>query len=321
MLFVVNIILVIVNLLLVTNLEWNPLANYVSNLLLICHLVTSGTKLPGAMADFNRKIVEVVTLNLREIPVHSEYATISQLDHHKYGLRYVGYQFISTSSNFGLTLFVLCVVTKIFLVSSNILLFFVKTENRCGPLRLRMRYVRLLENISTRSYFHFEMSSAIIQLTCAFVYLRFSKTYYTQMISATRILDNDMFVAIISLVSTVYLCIHLMATAHSQGWWGLHERLIERRGWYARRHRTLMNYPLEVLGKKASDIRVDLNDLEKEFTTEEDRAGELRKTVGRIQSEGIYPSVDGFKRPLLSILLKIIIPVAFAAILVFVDTN
>jgi len=58
-----NIILMALNLLLATNLEWNPLPNYSANLLLICHLFATGIKLPGAMADFNRKIVALATLN------------------------------------------------------------------------------------------------------------------------------------------------------------------------------------------------------------------------------------------------------------------
>jgi hypothetical protein len=61
--------------------------------------------------------------------------------------------------------------------------------------------------------------------------------------------------------------------------------------------------------------------LEKEFNKEEDRFEEVRKTIGSIQSEGIYPSIVGFKRPVLSILLKLIFPLPFAAILVFVDIN
>jgi hypothetical protein len=56
-LFVLNIMLMALNLLLAKNLEWNPLPNYTANLLLICHLFATGTELPGAMADFNRKIV------------------------------------------------------------------------------------------------------------------------------------------------------------------------------------------------------------------------------------------------------------------------
>jgi hypothetical protein len=127
--------------------------------------------------------------------------------------------------------------------------------------------------------------------------------------------------SVTSLTSILYLCIHLMATAHSKGWWSLHKRLIERRGWYARRHRTLMNYPFEVLDKKPLDIREELNDLEKEFNKEENRFGEVRETIGSVQGEGIYPSIVGFKRPLLSALLKIIIPLPFAAILVWVETN
>ena len=58
-----------------------------------------------------------------------------------------------------------------------------------------------------------------------------------------------------------------------------------------------------------------------EFNKEEDRFGEVRETIGSIQSEGIYPSIVGFKRPLLSTLLKLIIPLLFAAILVWVDIN
>jgi hypothetical protein len=61
--------------------------------------------------------------------------------------------------------------------------------------------------------------------------------------------------------------------------------------------------------------------LERKFNEEEDRFGEVRETIGSIQSEGIYPSIVGFIRPLLSILLKIIIPLLFSAILVWVDTN
>jgi hypothetical protein len=61
--------------------------------------------------------------------------------------------------------------------------------------------------------------------------------------------------------------------------------------------------------------------LEKEFNKEEDRFGEVVETIGRTQSEGLFPSIVGFKRSMLSILLKVIIPLLFAAILVWVDTN
>jgi len=56
------------------------------------------------MADFNSKIVEVATLNFGEILMQSEYAASSQLEDHKYGLRYVGYRFISTWKNLGFAL-------------------------------------------------------------------------------------------------------------------------------------------------------------------------------------------------------------------------
>jgi hypothetical protein len=45
----------------------------------------------------------------------------------------------------------------------------------------------------------------------------------------------------------------------------------------------------------------------------------VRETIGIIQSEGIYPSIVGFIRPLLFTLLKVIIPLLFAAILVWLD--
>jgi len=67
-------------------------------------------------------------------------------------------------------------------------------------------------------------------------------------------------------------------------------------------------------------IRAALTELEKSTDREEGRFGELRQTIGSIQSEDIYPSVVGFERSVLYILLKVIMPVSFAAILVFVDT-
>jgi hypothetical protein len=73
--------------------------------------------------------------------------------------------------------------------------------------------VHILENISTPSYFNFEMSTSIIQLTSALVYLRFAETYYGSKVSATRILHYDMYVAVTSLSSTIYLCVHLMVIA------------------------------------------------------------------------------------------------------------
>ena len=64
-LFMVNIILIIMNSLLLTKLEWNLLPVYVQNLLLICHVLSTGIKLPGAVAYFNMKIVEVITLDIK----------------------------------------------------------------------------------------------------------------------------------------------------------------------------------------------------------------------------------------------------------------
>jgi hypothetical protein len=68
------------------------------------------------------------------------------------------------------------------------------------------------------------------------------------------------------------------------------------------------------------EVRVALGDLEKEFDREEDRFTELRKTIGSIQSSGIYPSIIGFSRSLSHTLLKLTMPLLFASILVLIDT-
>ena len=60
--------------------------------------------------------------------------------------------------------------------------------------------------------------------------------------------------------------------------------------------------------------------MDKKFNQGENRFDEVKQTIGTIQSEGIYPSIVGFKRPLLYVLFKVIMPLPFAAILVFVDT-
>jgi hypothetical protein len=120
-----------------------------------------------------------------------------QLYPHKHGLTSVGYEFISAQSNLGFTLCVLFYLTKLFFIFSKTILFFVKKKNRCGKLRLGRRCIRITENISTGSYLNFEMSSSIVQITSAFVYLRFSKTYKsTTMISETILWQQDFFVAV-----------------------------------------------------------------------------------------------------------------------------
>ena len=74
------------------------------------------------------------------------------------------------------------------------------------------------------------------------------------------------------------------------------------------------------LNMNDQEIRVALTNLEKLTDNEENRFGEIRETIGNIQSEHVYPSIVGFERAVLYILLKLIKPILFAAILVFVDT-
>ena len=52
-LLVVNLILTIMNSASIIKLNWNPPPSYFSNLLLLCHILATGIKLPGAVTDFN----------------------------------------------------------------------------------------------------------------------------------------------------------------------------------------------------------------------------------------------------------------------------
>jgi hypothetical protein len=46
--------------------EWNLPPSYFSNLLLICHMLATGIKLPGAVTDFNQRVVEAVALKFQQ---------------------------------------------------------------------------------------------------------------------------------------------------------------------------------------------------------------------------------------------------------------
>jgi len=160
-------------------------------------MLASGIKLPGAVTEFNQRVFEAVTLKFRQAILNSNDKPYNQLDPQKYGLTSAGYEFISTQSNLGITLCALFYLTKLFFIFSNAILFFVKKKNRCGKLRLGRRCIRISENISTGSYFNFEMSSSIVQITSAFIYLRFSKTYKSSIeVSATLLWQLDFFVAL-----------------------------------------------------------------------------------------------------------------------------
>ena len=149
-------------------------------------MLSSGIQLPGAVTEFNQQVFEAVALKFRHSILNSDDVPYNQLDPHKHGLISAGYHFISAQSNLGFSLCALFYLTKIFFIFSNTILFFVKKNNRCGKLKLGRRCISITENISTGSYFNFEMSSSIVQITSAFVYLRFSKTYKsTTMISET----------------------------------------------------------------------------------------------------------------------------------------
>ena len=121
----------------------------------------------------------------------------------------------------------------------------------------------MLENVSTRSYINFEMSSSIIQVTSAFVYLRFSENYKSEItISATKLWHMDFFVALMQLWAPVYLVLHLLIKASDKEWWGLGEKLRAKRLWYPKCHQGLMSCERVI---NAQEIRVRLIKLENYF--------------------------------------------------------
>ena len=61
-LLVVNLLLTIMNSSLIIQLNWNPPPTYFSNVLLLCHMLVTGIKLPGAVTQFNQQVVNAVTL-------------------------------------------------------------------------------------------------------------------------------------------------------------------------------------------------------------------------------------------------------------------
>ena len=66
-LLVVNLILTVMNSALIIKLDWNPPPSYFSNLLLLCHFLATGLKLPGAVEDFNMQVVNAVTLKFEQL--------------------------------------------------------------------------------------------------------------------------------------------------------------------------------------------------------------------------------------------------------------
>jgi hypothetical protein len=79
-LFVVNLILTILNAALILKLSWNPPPGYFSNLLLLCHMLATGLKLPGGVTDFNEQIVKAVTLNFGTLFQKTDHVKYSELD-------------------------------------------------------------------------------------------------------------------------------------------------------------------------------------------------------------------------------------------------
>jgi len=71
-LLILNLVLTIMNSVLVLKQDWNLPPSYFSNLLLLCHMLATGIKLPGAVTDFNQQVVEAVAIKLRWFLLNSE---------------------------------------------------------------------------------------------------------------------------------------------------------------------------------------------------------------------------------------------------------
>ena len=84
-------------------------------------------------------------------------------------------------------------------------------------------------------FFSFEMSSQIVLLLSALVYLRFSESYMSDVIilEGTRLWSHDAYLSLMCILSTFYAVLSLFITARNKEWWGLHRKLKLQRKWYA----------------------------------------------------------------------------------------
>ena len=108
-------------------------------------------------------------------------------------------------------------------------------------MKLKRNFVRILEALSTPCIISFEMSSQLLQLVSAFTFLRFTDSYWSEVVvSGTRLFKFEWFVAMISLISTIYVFTLIVLTAFNKGWWGLHTKLKAKRKWYKQIHLNIM---------------------------------------------------------------------------------
>ena len=179
----------------------------------------------------------------------------------------------------GSTMTGLYLLTNFMLIFSSLTLFFVKNKTRLGKLRLKNSYVSVLEHLSTPCFFSFEMSSQIVRLVSAFVYLRFSESYMSEVeiMGGTRLWSSDMFLCLFCILSTFFAGLSLFITASNQEWWGLAQKLKVRRPWYAIQHHAIMNR----VGSEERK-RAELNNLEHKFNEQEDRFDEMRQFIGQV---------------------------------------
>ena len=103
--------------------------------------------------------------------------------------------------------------------------------------------MKITYHLAVPAFVNFEVSSSIVQLISAFVYLKFAETYLSEFkLDETKISSQDWFVSTMTLCSTVILFVSLLITSFTQKWWGLEKKLKQSRSWYEASHRDLMGF-------------------------------------------------------------------------------
>jgi hypothetical protein len=152
--FSINSLLTATNILLIKKFDLNLPPGYFGDVLLLCHMLGTNLNLPGALKEFNRKVVGAVTLNFDQIAYISDYLKPNELDELKPNLVNVGYQFISALSNIKLPIFAFIILAMLTLIFSSAILYCLKKRTRI-TLHLKESYVNALEHLSTPCFFSF----------------------------------------------------------------------------------------------------------------------------------------------------------------------
>ena len=84
----------------------------------------------------------------------------------------------------------------------------------------------LRKNFEYKTYLNFYVGYQIIFLTSTIIYMRLSKTYYGDYISATRLLTFEFYLSLFFLASSFILISGLLIVACAKRWWRLKAELV-----------------------------------------------------------------------------------------------